>query len=78
MLQYSKAWRVRAVRVFEQVKASTADCVYDLGCGDGQILIAAAKEFGSKGLGVDLDEGAEWQSGKTARRTMYMHANADR
>jgi SAM-dependent methyltransferase len=31
------------------------DVVYDLGCGDGRIAIAAAKEFGARGVGVDLD-----------------------
>ena len=31
------------------------DVVYDLGCGDGRIIIAAAKEFGARGVGVDLD-----------------------
>ena len=30
------------------------DNVYDLGCGDGRILIAAAKRFGASGLGVDI------------------------
>jgi len=31
------------------------DVVYDLGCGDGRIVIAAAKKFGSRGVGVDID-----------------------
>jgi SAM-dependent methyltransferase len=31
------------------------DLVYDLGCGDGRIVIMAAKERGAKGVGVDLD-----------------------
>jgi len=31
------------------------DVVYDLGCGDGRIVITAAKEFGARGVGVDLD-----------------------
>ena len=31
------------------------DVVYDLGCGDGRIVIAAVKEFGARGVGVDLD-----------------------
>ena len=31
------------------------DVVYDLGCGDGRIVIAAAQEFGARGVGVDLD-----------------------
>src|SRR5581483_1482075 len=31
------------------------DTVYDLGCGDGRIVIAAARDFGARGVGVDLD-----------------------
>ena len=29
--------------------------VYDLGCGDGRIVIAAAQKFGARGVGVDID-----------------------
>jgi ribosomal protein L11 methylase PrmA len=32
-----------------------ADVVYDLGCGDGRIVITAAKTFGARGVGVDID-----------------------
>jgi precorrin-6B methylase 2 len=31
------------------------DVVYDLGCGDGRIVIAAAKDFGARGVGIDID-----------------------
>jgi len=31
------------------------DVVYDLGCGDGRIVIAAAKEFGARGVGIEID-----------------------
>ena len=31
------------------------DVVYDLGCGDGRIVIAAARDFGARGVGVDID-----------------------
>jgi SAM-dependent methyltransferase len=31
------------------------DVVYDLGCGDGRIPIAAAKRYGARGVGVDID-----------------------
>jgi predicted RNA methylase len=31
------------------------DVVYDLGCGDGRIPIAAARKYGAKGVGFDLD-----------------------
>lgn len=31
------------------------DVVYDLGCGDGRIVITAAEKFGATGVGVDLN-----------------------
>nr|WP_234815041.1 class I SAM-dependent methyltransferase [Noviherbaspirillum denitrificans] len=31
------------------------DVVYDLGCGDGRIVITAAKERGARGVGIDLN-----------------------
>ncbi len=33
----------------------STDTVIDLGCGDGRIVIAAAKNFGAHGIGVDLN-----------------------
>jgi cyclopropane fatty-acyl-phospholipid synthase-like methyltransferase len=32
-----------------------ADVVYDLGCGDGRIVITAAKTYGASGVGVDIN-----------------------
>jgi len=34
---------------------TTADVVYDLGSGDGRIVIAAAKKFGARGVGIEID-----------------------
>src|SRR6266498_2422572 len=31
------------------------DIVYDLGCGDGRIVIAAAKSYGARAVGVDIN-----------------------
>jgi SAM-dependent methyltransferase len=31
------------------------DIVYDLGCGDGRIVIAATKNFGARAVGIDID-----------------------
>lgn len=31
------------------------DVVYDLGCGDGRIVVTAARKFGARGVGVDID-----------------------
>jgi cyclopropane fatty-acyl-phospholipid synthase-like methyltransferase len=33
--------------------AKKSDVVYDLGCGDGRIIIEAAKRFGAHGVGID-------------------------
>jgi hypothetical protein len=34
---------------------TSADVVYDLGSGDGRVVIGAARDFGSRGVGVELD-----------------------
>jgi len=44
---------VRAMLEIAQVGKD--DLVYDLGCGDGRIVIAAAQKAGARGVGVDLD-----------------------
>jgi predicted RNA methylase len=44
---------VRAMLKLADVKSS--DVVYDLGCGDGRIVVAAAKAFGAHGVGIDID-----------------------
>ena len=44
---------VDAMLKLAQVKND--DLVYDLGCGDGRIVIAAAKNFGARGVGIDID-----------------------
>jgi precorrin-6B methylase 2 len=31
------------------------DVVYDLGCGDGRIVVAAARDFGAHAVGIDID-----------------------
>lgn len=42
-------------RMLDVAKVRPTDVVYDLGCGDGRMVIAAAKKFGTRGVGVDLD-----------------------
>ena len=36
-------------------KVGPSDVVYDLGSGDGRIPIAAAKTYGARGVGIDID-----------------------
>ncbi|HEX2492138.1 MAG TPA: class I SAM-dependent methyltransferase, partial [Steroidobacter sp.] len=42
-------------RMLSMAKIRPLDMVYDLGCGDGRMVIAAAKQYGARGVGVDLD-----------------------
>lgn len=44
---------VQAMLKLADVKKT--DIVYDLGCGDGRIVIAAAKAFGAHAVGIDID-----------------------
>lgn len=41
--------------MLDLAQVSKNDTVYDLGCGDGRIVIAAAKEYGARGVGVDIN-----------------------
>lgn len=42
-------------KMLEMVCVDREDVVYDLGCGDGRIVIMAAEEFGARGVGIDID-----------------------
>lgn len=42
-------------RMLALAKVGPNDIVYDLGCGDGRIVIAAARKYGARGVGVDID-----------------------
>jgi SAM-dependent methyltransferase len=43
------------------------DVLYDLGCGDGRIVIAAAGLFGARGVGIDIDPQRVKESVENAR-----------
>jgi SAM-dependent methyltransferase len=42
-------------KMLEMARVGKDDVVYDLGCGDGRIVIAAARKHGARGVGIDLD-----------------------
>lgn len=42
-------------RMLALANVGPTDVVYDLGCGDGRIVIAAARKYGARGVGVDID-----------------------
>jgi hypothetical protein len=42
-------------RMLEMASVGPNDILYDVGCGDGRIVIAAAKERGARSVGIDID-----------------------
>jgi SAM-dependent methyltransferase len=42
-------------RMLDLAGVTKNDVVYDLGCGDGRIVITAAKKYGARGVGIDFD-----------------------
>ena len=57
---------VRAMLKLADVKKT--DIVYDLGCGDGRIVIAAAKIYGARGVGIDIDPDRIREAKENARK----------
>ena len=41
--------------MLDVARVTKDDVVYDLGCGDGRIVIAAAQKHGARGIGIDID-----------------------
>jgi SAM-dependent methyltransferase len=41
--------------MLDLAKVTKNDLVIDLGCGDGGIVVAAARDFGARSIGVDID-----------------------
>ena len=41
--------------MLKMAQVTPQDVVYDLGCGDGRIVIMAAQKYGAHGVGIDLD-----------------------
>ncbi len=57
---------VQAMLKLGEVKQT--DVVYDLGCGDGRIVIAAAKNLGARGVGIDINPVRIGEANENARK----------
>ena len=55
-------------RMLEMAKVRKDDVVYDLGSGDGRIVIAAAKRYGARGVGFDIDPERNKEAEENARK----------
>jgi SAM-dependent methyltransferase len=54
--------------MLQLAKVNAGDVVYDLGCGDGRIVITAVREFGARGVCVDIDPARIAESRENARQ----------
>jgi SAM-dependent methyltransferase len=54
-------------RLLALAELKTNDVLYDLGCGDGRIVVTAAKRYGVRAIGVDIDALRVAESRRNAR-----------
>ena len=55
-------------RMLQMADVKKGDVVYDLGSGDGRLVITAAKRYGARGVGIDIDAALITQSRASARK----------
>ncbi len=60
-------------KMLELAKIAQQDVVFDLGCGDGRILIRAAEKCGARGVGIDLDPQRIAEASRNARTRGVQH-----
>lgn len=60
--------QVVAEKMLEMAKVQPGEMVFDLGSGDGRIPITAAKKFGARAFGYELDNGLIKESQENARK----------
>jgi hypothetical protein len=53
-------------RMLELAAVSDKDVLYDIGCGDGRIVITAARRYGARGVGIDIDKAMIEESERNA------------
>jgi len=54
-------------RMLELAALSSKDVLYDIGCGDGRIVITAARRYGTRSVGIDIDPAMIEESERNAR-----------
>ena len=60
-------------RMLTLAEVTADDVVYDLGSGDGRIVITAAQRYGARGVGIDIDPQRIAESNANAERAGVQH-----
>ena len=53
--------------MLELAAVTNRDVLYDIGCGDGRIVITAARRYGTRGVGIDIDKAMIAESERNAK-----------
>ena len=72
-IEYVPTPQVVVDKMLEVAKVGKNDVLYDLGCGDGRIVVTAAKKFGVKAHGFDLDPQRIRESKENAKKAGVEH-----
>ena len=57
-----------AIQMLRLAEVGAADTVWDLGSGDGRIVLLAARQFGARGVGVEIEPRLVTESRDSARK----------
>jgi tRNA G37 N-methylase Trm5 len=60
-------------KMLEMAGIKRGDILYDLGCGDGRIVVTAAKKYGIRAVGVDVDPKRVRESRENVRTNQVEH-----
>ena len=60
-------------RMLDMARIQSGDILYDIGSGDGAIVIRAAKKYGVKGVGIEIDSGLVAKARDLAFREKVEH-----
>lgn len=60
-------------KMLEMAKVTKDDLLYDLGCGDGRIVVTAAKRYGCRAVGYDIDPERVKESRENVEKNKLKH-----
>ena len=64
---FTPTWEPVVFEMLELARVTRDDVVYDLGSGDGRIVILAAQKYGARGVGIEIDRNLIEVSQQVAR-----------
>lgn len=70
---YVPTTEAAVAEMLKLAEVKKTDVVYDLGCGDGRIVIAAAKTYGARGVGIDINPERIAEARENAKKAGVEH-----